>query len=284
MTVLQPSRFAAICAVLLLGGCSLFGSSDDDSDAPPDPSKTSVEELYNHGVDAMVTQRYPLAVEQFDAVEQNYPYSPWAANAQLMEGYSQYLQQKYPDAIATLDRFIQLHPSHKDIAYAYYLRALSFYEQIEDIKRDQRGTEEAMQALQEVVTRFPESAYARDAKLKIYLCRDHLAGKEVAIGLFYERQHLYAAALTRYQHVVDDYQTTNHAAEALERLVEVYLALGLPEQAVKAAAVLGYNYPGSEWYSEAYRHLANNDLVNLKPGDLPPPPRAGWFGGLFDWF
>jgi outer membrane protein assembly factor BamD len=283
VTVLQPSRLAALCALILLGGCSWFGGSSE-SDTPPDPGSIPVEELYNRGVDAMVTQRYPLAVEQFDSIEQNYPYSSWAANAQLMAGYSQYLQQKYPDAIATLDSFIQLHPSHKDIAYAYYLRALSFYEQIEDIKREQRGTEEAMTALQEVITRFPDSAYARDAKLKIDLCRDHLAGKEVAIGLFYEKQHLYAAAVTRYQHVVDDYQTTNHAAEALERLVEVYLALGLPEQAVKTAAVLGYNYPGSEWYLDAYKQLANNDLIHLKPGDLPPVPRSGWFGGLFNWF
>ena len=140
-----------------------------------------------------------------------------------MQGYSQYLQNKYTDAIGTLDRFIQLHPAHRDIAYAYYLRALCYYEQIADIQRDQKGTEQAMNALQEVVNRFPDSSYARDARLKIDLCRDHLAGKEMEIGRYYQKQHLYEAAIGRFQRVVDDYQTTNHVPEALHRLAEVYL-------------------------------------------------------------
>ena len=185
-------------------------------------------------------------------MEQNYPYSTWAVNAQLMSAYSLYLQNKYTEALGTLDRFIQLHPAHRDIAYAYYLRALCYYEQIADIQRDQRGTEEAMNALREVATRFPDTAYARDAQLKIDLCFDHLAGKEMEIGRFYQKQHLYEAAIGRFQRVVDDYQTTNHAPEALARLTEVYLALGLKDQARKSAAVLGYNYPGSEWYSATY--------------------------------
>ena len=178
-------------------------------------------------------------------MEQNYPYSSWAVNAQLMQGYTQYLQNNYTDAIGTLDRFIQLHPAHRDVAYAYYLRALCYYEQIADIQRDQRGTELAMNALQEVVNRFPDSAYARDARLKIDLCRDHLAGKEMEIGRWYESQHLYEAAIGRFQRVVDDYQTTNHVPEALHRLTEIYLLLGLRDQARKTASVLGYNYPGS---------------------------------------
>ena len=163
-----------------------------------------------------------------------------------MQGYTQYLQNHYTDAIGTLDRFIQLHPAHRDVAYAYYLRALCYYEQIADIQRDQRGTELAMNALQEVVNRFPDSAYARDARLKIDLCRDHLAGKEMEIGRWYESQHLYEAAIGRFQRVVDDYQTTNHVPEALHRLTEIYLILGLRDQARKTASVLGYNYPGSE--------------------------------------
>ncbi len=164
-----------------------------------------VEELYNNGVDALNARRFSTAGDQFSAVEQNYPYSTWAVNAQLMSGYSQYLQNKYTDAIGTLDRFIQLHPAHRDIAYAYYLRALCYYEQIADIQRDQKGTEQAMNALREVVNRFPDTTYARDAKLKIDLCFDHLAGKEMEIGRFYQKQHLYEAAIGRFQRVVDDY-------------------------------------------------------------------------------
>ncbi len=187
-----------------------------------------VEDLYNNGVDALNAQRYRLRRPTSSTlVEQNYPYSSWAVNAQLMQGYTQYLQNHYTDAIGTLDRFIQLHPAHRDIAYAYYLRALCYYEQIADIQRDQKGTELAMNALQEVVNRFPDSAYARDARLKIDLCRDHLAGKEMEIGRWYQSQHLYEAAIGRFQRVVDDYQTTNHVPEALHRLTEIYLVLGL---------------------------------------------------------
>jgi len=190
-------------------------------------------------------------------------------NAQLMQGYAQYLQNHYTDAIGTLDRFIQLHPAHRDIAYAYYLRALCYYEQIADIQRDQKSTQLAMSALQEVVNRFPDSAYARDARLKIDLARDHLAGKEMEIGRWYQGQHLYAAAIGRFQRVVDDYQTTNHTPEALHRLTEIYLILGLKDQARKTAAVLGYNYPGSDWYEDSYNQLFDDGLV--KSAETAPP-------------
>jgi outer membrane protein assembly factor BamD len=234
----------------LLSGCG--GSSDDTAQPAP---VAPVEVLYNNGVDALNARRFASAGDQFAAVEQNYPYSTWAVNAQLMSGYSLYLQNKYTDAIGTLDRFIQLHPAHRDVAYAYYLRALCYYEQIADIARDQKGTEQAMNALREVVTRFPDTSYARDAKLKIDLCFDHLAGKEMEIGRYYQKQNLYEAAIGRFQRVVDDFQTTNHVPEALARLTEVYLALGLKDQARKTAAVLGYNYPGSEWYTASYAQL-----------------------------
>ena len=272
-------RRAVLPALLLLGGCSIFGSSKPAEN----PSSVPVEVLYNRGADALVARDYPVAVHEFDNVEQYYPYSPWAANAQLMGGYGQYLEQKYTDAIGTLDRFIQLHPSSRDIAYAYYLRALCYYEQIEDIQRDQKGTQDAMTALQEVVNRFPESTYARDAKLKLDLCRDHLAGKEMDIGRFYERQHLYGAALGRFQRVVDDFQTTNHVAEALERLVEVYLKLGLPEEAKRTAAVLGHNYPGSRWYADAYDQLVADGLVQGQRRQVASPDRPGLFGRMFGW-
>ncbi len=275
-----------------LGGCSFLDSISPWSGRPQDlavkedPTTVPVEEMYNRGVDALNGKRYDLAVEQFDMVEQYYPYSTWAVNAQLMQGYTQYLQEHYTDSIGTLDRFIQLHPSHHDIAYAYYLRSLCFYEQIADVSRDQKGTSEAMTALQEVVNRFPDSAYGRDAKLKIDLARDHLAGKEMSIGRWYQDQHLYTAAINRFQNVVDNYQTTNHVPEALHRLTEIYLVLGLPDQARRTAAVLGHNYPGSPWYEDSYNQLlADGDVkgtpvhgadVNGRPGFLDRT-----FGNLF---
>jgi len=277
-----PRLLAALFALLLLQGCETLNSiapwtgKSDDLLVKVDPSTRTVEELYNNGVDALNQKRYATAVTQFDAVEQNYPYSSWAVNAQLMHGYAEYLQNHYTEAIGALDRFVQLHPTSSNASYAYYLRSLSFYEQIADIQRDQKGTEQAMVALQDVVNRFPDSAYARDARLKIDLCRDHLAGKEMEVGRYYEGQKLYAAAIGRFQRVVDDYQTTNHAPEALHRLTEIYLLLGMTDQAKKTAAVLGHNYPGSPWYEDSYSTLAENGMA-------PPTPateRPGFFSRL----
>jgi outer membrane protein assembly factor BamD len=264
---------AVVALLSLLSACG-GGGSDDAKNAPVGP----VEQLYNNGVDALNAKRYTTASEQFAAVEQNYPYSSWAVNAQLMLGYTSYLQNKYTDAIATLDRFIQLHPAHRDVAYAYYLRALCYYEQIADIQRDQRGTEQAMNALQDVVNRFPGTAYARDASLKVDLCRDHLAGKEMEIGRFYQKQHLYEAAIGRFQRVVDDFQTTNHVPEALHRLTEIYLVLGLRDEARKTASVLGYNYPGSQWYEDSYTQLVDDGVATSGNARTPnAPPQRGFF-------
>ena len=278
MTQIRPiirrfSRGATAAVVLLPLLLAACGSKDDDvQDLGPVPP---VEVLYNNGLDALNAQRFVSATNQFQAVEQNYPYSPWAVNAQLMQAYTLYVQTRYTDALGTLDRFIQLHPAHRDISYAYYLRALCYYEQIADIQRDQRGTEQAMNALQEVINRYPESAYARDARLKIDLARDHLAGKEMEIGRWYQGQRQYQSAVGRFQRVVDDYQTTNHVPEALHRLTEIYLVLGLKEQARRTAAVLGYNFPGSEWYQDSYSQLVDDGLV------ASPEERGrtstGWF-------
>jgi outer membrane protein assembly factor BamD len=271
----MPHPAHRLLALVILGplvACG-GGGSDDAKNAPIGP----VEQVYNNGVDALNAKRYSTANEQFEAVEQNYPYSSWAVNAQLMSGYTLYLQNKYTDALATLDRFIQLHPAHRDIAYAYYLRALCYYEQIADIQRDQRGTEQAMNALQDVVTRFPGTAYARDASLKVDLCRDHLAGKEMEIGRFYQKQHLYEAAIGRFQRVVDQYQTTNHVPEALHRLTEIYLALGLKDEARKTASVLGYNYPGSEWYEDSYTQLVSVGAAGNGVTRPTEPAQRGFF-------
>lgn len=264
-------RAFAACVFVLLSLVGCGGSKDASADA--NKPVAPVEDLYNNGIDALNAQRYESANDQFNLVEQNYPYSTWAVNAQLMQGYTQYLQNHYTDAIGTLERFIQLHPVSRDVAYAYYLRALCYYEQIADIQRDQRGTQEAMNALQEVVNRFPDSAYARDARLKIDLCRDHLAGKEMEIGRWYESQHLYEAAIGRFQRVVDDYQTTNHVPEALHRLTEIYLILGLRNQARETASVLAYNYPGSPWYEDSYNDLLDAGVVN-QAGPARPTGRG----------
>ncbi len=264
------TALAFILLLPLLAGCG-DSKEEDGSNVPVAP----VEDMYNNGLDALNTRRFSTAEDQFAAVQSNYPYATWAVSAQLMQGYTQYLRNHYTDAIGTLDRFIQLHPAHRDVAYAYYLRGLSYYEQIADIQRDQHGTEQAMNALRDVVNRFPESPYARDAKLKIDLCIDHLAGKEMEVGRWYEKQHLYEAALGRFQKVVDDYQMTNHVAEALHRLTEVYLILGLKDEARKTAAVLGHNYPGSEWYSDSYAALVGDNAV--APGDdISSAPKRGF--------
>ncbi|MBS0965306.1 outer membrane protein assembly factor BamD [Acetobacter okinawensis] len=255
-------------ALLGLADCSLLTGS---SKTPPAPKIAAPETLYNNGIDALRTRRYELAAAEFETLQQNYPYSGYIPNAQLMEGYSYYLKGKYPEAVQQLNRFISLHPTSADSAYAYYLRALCFYEQIADVQRDQQGTAEAMDALEEVVTRFPQSKYARDAQLKIDLCRDHLAGKEMLVGRYYQRERNYEGAINRYQRVVQDFQTTNHVPEALERMVEVYLDLGLTDQARKSATVLGYNYSSSKWYRFAYDKLKNHNLLD---GKLPVPGQA----------
>ena len=261
---------AAVLALMLpamLSGCATLDSINPFSSSKSAPEVSQIqanetpEALYNNGIDALHSGRYKLAAQQFDIIQQNYPYSVWTSNAQLMEGYAFYLQNGYGDAISQIDRFLQLHPTSKDAAYAYYLRALCYYEQIADIARDQQGTVEAMAALQDVVTRFPDSSYARDARLKIDLCRDHIAGKEMLVGRYYEQQHYYEAAINRYQRVVQDFQTTNHTAEALSRLVEVYLKLGLTDQARHTAVVLGYNYPGSSWYQNSYNDLRSSHAL-----------------------
>lgn len=279
LRMLLARLLPGMLALSVLQGCETLSSiapwngKAEDLRAKADPAAKTAEELYNNGIDALNQKRYVAAVSQFDAIEQNYPYSSWAVNAQLMHGYAEYLQNHYTEAIGSLDRYIQLHPTSSNASYAYYLRGLSFYEQIADIQRDQKGTEQAMIALQDVVNRFPESAYARDSRLKIDLCRDHLAGKEMEIGRFYEQQKLYAAAIGRFQRVIDDYQTTNHAPEALHRLTEIYLLLGLTDQAKRTAAVLGHNYPGSRWYEDSYGQLAENGIA-------PPTPATERAGGF----
>ena len=233
-----------------------------------------VEELYNEAMDSLLDEDFDAAVAGFAEVERQHPYSVWATRAQIMSAFVYYQGNRYVDAIAAADRFVELHPGNRDAAYAYYLIAMSHYEQISDVDRDQRTTERALQALQEVVRRFPGTSYARDARLKIDLTRDHLAGKEMTVGRYYLRRGNPIAAIGRFRNVVELYQTTSHAPEALHRLTEAYLALGIPDEAQTAAAVLGHNYPGSQWYRFSYALLTDADLQ-------PEADEGSWISRVF---
>lgn len=217
----------------------------------------NVEELYSNAKSLLNDDSYRSAAKAFDEVERQHPYSDLAIKASLMSAYSHYLALNYDDAELSLERYIALYPADKDIAYAYYLKALSYYEQITDVARDQTITQLAMYSLEDVVKRFPNSDYARDAKLKIDLTKTNLAGQEMFIGRYYLRKEFYNAAINRFNNVVTNYSTTNHIEEALYRLVECYMALGVYSEAEKSAAVLGYNYSESDWYKKAYSLLKN---------------------------
>ena len=239
---------ALAAASLLTAGCAGRGGGPEDTAYVA----RDAESLYAEARDRLDGSNPKLAAALFDEVERQHPYSPWARRAQLMSSFSYYVAADYNKAVASAQRFLSIHPGNKDAPYAFYLIALSYYEQISDVERDQKITLQAKDALTEVVRRFPASEYAADARLKLDLVEDHLAGKEMEIGRFYQRSGRWIAAQIRFQNVVDNFQTTSHAPEALYRLTESSLALGVPEEAVKYAAVLGANYPGNEWYEKAY--------------------------------
>jgi len=279
--ILTCLYMALFFALLLPAGCTgknkveeVKVTADGRIAAPEAPKAakseqpTPVEKLYRQAVSLLERSSYQAAAAEFDEVERQYPYSQWATRAQLMAAYAHYRDLKYDESVLALDRFIQLHPGDKNIAYAYYLRALCYYEQISDVRRDQKMTVLALENLQSVVDRYSTSIYARDAQLKMDLTLDHLAGKEMEIGRFYLRAQKYHAAVTRFQRVVENFQTTTHVPEALHRLVETYLALGIPAEARKSAAVLGHNFPDSVWYRDSYRLLKGEipgEQLEVKP-------------------
>lgn len=250
---------------------SLAACSSDDKNAELDKP---VDQLYSEGAAALADNDYKKSAKSFEEVERQYPYSQWATKAQLMAAYAQYQGGDYDSAVATLDRFIQLRPGNADIAYAYYLRAISFYERITDVTRDQTNTREAEKALQDIVGRFPNTPYARDAILKLALVQDQLAGAEMEVGRYYLKRKIYNAALPRFQTVVEKFQTTNQVPEALHRMVECYLALGIKKEAQAVAAVLGYNYPGSQWYALTYALLGGENLA-------PAANKESWIGKVW---
>ena len=243
--------------ILSLG---LFLSACSSDDAADTYQEQPVQQLYNKALADLNSENYFEAARGFDEVERQHPYSVWSTKAQVMSAFAYYQSNKYDQAILAADRFIELHPGNKDVPYAYYLIATSYYEQITGVGRDQKITRQALDALERVVRRFPTTEYARDAKLKIDLTRDHLAGKEMEIGRYYQKSDQFVAAINRFREVIERYQTTSHVPEALHRLTETYLALGIKDEAQNAAAVLGYNFPGSDWYQDSYALLDANYL------------------------
>jgi len=247
----KMTRIAAValaCAfVLPVAGC---GGNKDVGDTGY--VARDVNTLYSLAHQRLTQRRYEEAAKLFDEVERQHPYSIWARRAQMMSAFSHYMAGKYNEAISVGQRFLTIHPGNRDAPYVHYLIAMSYYEQLEDVTRDQRATQQALDAFGELVRRYPTSRYASDARMKMDLLTDHLAGKEMEIGRFYERSGRWLAANLRFRTVVENYQTSSHTPEALHRLVETYLALGIPAEAQKSAAVLAANYPGSEWYKRSY--------------------------------
>lgn len=247
-------RTLSFIALFFLCSCASDKKLDEEIPA---------KDLYKQAESALQDKKFNKASELFEEVERLYPYSPYATESQLKAAYAQYEEGNYDEAVLSLDRFIELHPGHSQVDYAYYLQALCYYEQISDIHRDQSVTKNALDAFNVLIRRFPESKYAQDAELKRDLTLDHLAGKEMEIGRYYLHQNQVNAAINRFLIVVRNFQTTSHVPEALHRLVEAYLTLGLKDEATRIAAVLGHNYPGSKWYAASYKLLDAKERDNL---------------------
>jgi outer membrane protein assembly factor BamD len=281
----RMSKLAVLAIIsVAAAGCSagsamkdLLGGGTSSAALAPDLSKSddqTVADLYNTGLSNLNSGNYTSAAKKFAEVERLHPYSKWATKALLMQGFSNYQANKYGDAINACQRFIELHPGHVDTPYAYYLVALSQYEQIADVTRDQSQTQTALNSLDEVSRRFPTSKYANDAKQKALLARDHLAGKEMEVGRYYLKRGSYLAGINRFKTVITTYQTSSQTPEALYRLTEGYMALGVTSEAQTAAAVLGHNFPRSQWYKDAYSLVSSN-------GQAPLENQSSWISKVF---
>ena len=268
-SVVRATCLAALVAAPLLAGCA--GQKKKTQLAYVE---RPVEALYSAGARRLDQRRWNEAIAYFEEVERQHPYSEWSRRSILMNLYANYQANNYEEAIEAADRFISLYPGNPQAPYAYYMRAVCYFEQITDVGRDQAATAHAQAALREVVQRFPNSEFAADARLKIDMVNDQLAGKEMEIGRWYLKQNQPLAAIGRFKTVVDRYQTTSHTPEALYRLVEAYLTLGLLEEAKRNGAVLGHNYAGDRWYADAYALLTDK---GLRPATAP---RQGLLGRL----
>jgi len=277
--VVTPAKAArglaiALCVLALTGCGSLFGSRTNNDDQVQYIERP-IDQIYADAWKQIRNRNWSQAAKQFDEVERQHPYSVWARRAMLMSAFCSYQGNKYTDAIGTAEQYMALHPGSKDVSYAYYIRAISYYEQIVDVGRDQSNSEQALSALNDVVQRFPDSEYAHDATLKIDLVLDHIAGKEMAVGRYYLLKNEYIGAINRFKVVVTQYQTTSQTPEALERLTEAYFAMGITKEAQTAAAVLGANYPGSRWYQDSYNLLTSHNL-------RPQEDKGSWISRAFN--
>ena len=259
----RPAFAVVLVLAVALGGCSLLSPKKKTDTTYADQP---VEQLYSVGAMRLDAHRWGEAVTYFKEVERQHPYSEWSRRAILMEAYAHYQSNSYDDAIADANRFIELYPGNGSAPYAYFLKAECYFEEILDVGRDQAATELAANSMREVSRRFPHTEYASDARLKIDMINDQLAGKEMTIGRYYLRNGDTLAAIGRFKLVIERYQTTSHTPEALERLVEAYMTLGLVEEAKRNAAVLGYNYPGDYWYQAAYNLMTDRGYsLSVKP-------------------
>jgi len=272
---LRYSRARALVTVVLLaasvGGCSSFNFFKKDEVLPDQPA----DKLYNEGLYLLNEKRdAKAAAQKFDEVDRQQPYSEWARKSLVMSAYAYYQAGQYEEAISTAQRYVTLHPGSPDAAYAQFLIASSNYDQIPDITRDQTRTEKAMAALEEVVRKYPNTEYANSSKQKLEMARDQLAGKEMMIGRYYLDRKDFTGAINRFKVVVTRYQTTRHVEEALERLTESYMALGIVGEAQTAAAVLGHNFPDSPWYKHAYSLVKSG-------GKEPSENKESWISKAF---
>jgi outer membrane protein assembly factor BamD len=259
--------------VIPLVSCSLLNKKDDDY-VPDDPA----DKLYNEGLFLLNDkQDYKGAAKKFDEVDRENPYSDWARKALLMSAFANYQAEQYTDCINAAKRYVTLHPASPDAAYAQYLIGSSYYDQILDVTRDQDRANKAIDSLQEVVHKYPDSEYAVAARKKVDMARDQLAGKEMEVGRFYLKKRDFTGAINRFKVVVTQYQTTRHVEEALERLTEAYVALGITTEAQTAAAVLGHNFPDSPWYQDAYRLVRS-------AGAEPNEYTGSWISKAFKGF
>jgi len=268
--VRSPVVFAVLACAVLLSGCSLLRHKKT---ADTTYAESPVDQLYAAGAARLDRHQWTDGIAYFKEVERQHPYSEWSRRAIMMQAYAHYEANQYDEAIADASRFIELYPGNASTAYAYYLKAECYFEQIIDVGRDQAATGQALSAMREVNRRYPKTEYAQDARLKIDMINDQLAGKEMSVGRFYLRRGDTLAAIGRFKTVIDRYQTTSDAPEALYRLVEAYLTLGLVEEAKRNAAVLGYNFPGDIWYADAYKLMTDK---GLRP-EVQPKPANGFF-------
>jgi outer membrane protein assembly factor BamD len=264
-------RFLTLASLVAVAGCSALDSLFGDKAGEPttdalEPARPAGE-LYNQGLAFMAEGEFKRAVESFEEVDRQHPYSEWAQKAHLMMVFAHYRQGSYQDAVQAGNRYLTLYPSSDDAAYAQYLVGESYFRQIPDVTRDQETAGRALSAMQEIVNKYPDSEYAVDAQNKINVTRDQLAGKEMQVGRYYLERREYVAAVNRFRSVVTEYQTTRHVEEALMRLTEAYLSMGLASEAQTAAAVLGHNFPTSQWYVDA--------LALLQSGGLDPSENEG---------